>query len=100
MAVPTPTDLAALFPEFSGVVSTHLTMVQAHIDAVAPSFSETVWGATYPMAVCLGVAHSLTLSPYGTHARLDPSSEETVYSIKLKQLRKRLGTTRFLLTDV
>lgn len=96
--MPTTTDLVTLFPEFTTVLGTHPAMVQGHLTAAAPDFDAAVWGDQYVLAVCLAAAHSLTMSPYGTHARIEPNSDETIYSVRIKQLRKRLGSTRFALT--
>lgn len=96
--MPTGTDLVNLFPEFATVWANYPTMVTAHLTAVAPSFSASVWGDSYTMIVCLAAAHSLTLSPYGTNARIAPNSEDTIYSVRIKQMSKRLGL-RFMLTE-
>jgi hypothetical protein len=88
----TLSGLVTLFPEFTGVASTHAAYVQGHLDQAALVCGATPWADLLDMATYYTAAHSLSMSPFGTQARLASPTAETIYSARLGELRATLPT--------
>jgi hypothetical protein len=57
-------------------------MVTAYLAQAARHVSAVRWGDRYEYGVYLKCAALLALSPYGQNARLDKSTDATVYSAR------------------
>jgi len=74
------------YPEF---VPTPDAVVEAKLAAAANGCDERVFGARYDEAVGLLAAHKLSLSPFGSQARLEKDSTKTTYSEQWTELARQ-----------
>lgn len=71
------------FPEFKNAAD---SLVQTKLDEAHRHFEREVFGGRYLDAVGYLTAHKLALSPLGTNARLNKTSDETTYSVQLRDI--------------
>lgn len=84
--MPSPLDTSGFLARFPEFEEANPVLIDAKLTEAAHYFDEDLYGDLYPEAVGYLAAHLLSLSPFGTNARLDKTSDMTSYRANLDRL--------------
>jgi len=85
----TVAEFKTQYPEF---IEAGDVLIQAKLDDATAQVDADIWGAKSEIGIGLTTAHLLSLSPYGSNARLEKEPFRTIYGERLRNMQSDVAS--------